>query len=130
MSVLSDPVGDMLTRIRNAIAVGHHDVNCPCSKINQAVIKVMHDEGYIQGFNVSDDKRSIKVDLKYYAGKPVIEHIKRVSKPGIRRYTKFASIRPVLNGLGIAIISTSQGVMTDHEAKKRKIGGEVICQIA
>ena len=126
---MSDPTGDMLARIHNALAMGHSSVECRSSKINSAVLKVMLDEGYIRGFHPTDDKRGLRVMLKYYAGKPAIEHIKRISRPGLRRYSGSSDIEPVLNGMGISIVSTSSGVMTDHKARKTGVGGEVICQV-
>lgn len=127
---MSDPVGDMLTRIRNALAVKHASVKCLGSKFNASILEVMRVEGYIRGFQVGEDGRSIKVALKYYAGKPVIEEIKQVSRPGLRRYAGSTEIKTVMNGLGIAIMSTSKGVITDHEARKLGVGGEIICQLA
>lgn len=126
---MSDPTGDMLARIRNALAVGHPSVVCRQSRLNAAILGVMADEGYIRGFRPSDDERGLKVLLKYYAGKPAIEHLRRVSKPGLRRYAGSGDIKPVLNGMGIAIVSTSKGVMTDHAARKKGVGGEVVCQV-
>ena len=126
---MSDPTGDMLARIRNALAVGHSSAVCRASKINSAVLQVLQDEGYIRGYSLSDDKYSIKVMLKYFGGKPVIEHVKRYSRPGLRRYVGAKDIKPVLNGMGIAVVSTSSGVMTDHLARKKGIGGEVICEV-
>ena len=126
---MSDPVGDMLTRIRNALLVGKKNVTCLGSKFNIAILTVMRDEGYLRGFELSKDKREIIVALKYYAGNPVIENIKRISRPGLRKYAGSDDIKLVMNGLGIAILSTSKGVMSDHQARKQKIGGEVICHI-
>lgn len=126
---MSDPVGDMLTRIRNALAVGHPTTSCRASRLNSSILQVLADEGYIRGHERSEDGRTIKVMLKYYAGKPVIDSIKRVSRPGLRRYSGFDSVKPVLNGMGIAVVSTSKGVMTDTDARKNRVGGEVICQV-
>lgn len=126
---MSDPIADMLTRVRNALAVGHTSVVCSASKQNMAILEVMRQEGYIRGVEPSEDGRQLKVALKYYAGKPVIEKIMRISRPGLRQYVGFRDIKPVLSGLGISIISTSQGIMSDVEAQKRSVGGEVICQV-
>lgn len=125
----SDPVGDMLTRVRNSLKVGHLTVVCPRSRLIAAVLDVLRDEGYIRGYEVGTDGRSIIVSLKYYAGRPVIESLKRVSRPGLRRYAGAAELKPVHNGLGIAVLSTSSGVVTDREARKRGIGGEILCQV-
>ena len=127
---MSDPLGDMLARIRNALAVNKETVECLGSKFSAAVLQVMTDEGYITGYKFSEDERKLQVVLKYYGGKPVIENIKRVSKPGLRRYAASDSIKPVLNGMGIAIVSTSKGVMTDTDAKKQGVGGEVVCHVS
>lgn len=127
---MSDPVGDMLTRIRNALAVNHPSVKCLGSKFNASILEVMRVEGYIRGFQMGVDGRSINVALKYYAGQPVIEQIKQVSRPGLRRYTGSDDIKSVMNGLGIAILSTSKGVMTDFQARKLGVGGEIICQLS
>lgn len=127
---MSDPTGDMLARIRNALAVGHTEVDCRASRFNEAILQVMRDEGYIRGWQQAEDQRSIRIALKYYGGKPAIELLRRISRPGLRQYTAAARIKPVLGGLGIAIVSTSQGVMSDAAAKRAKIGGEVICHVA
>lgn len=127
---MSDPTGDMLARIRNALAVGHDTADCRASNFNAAVLQVMQDEGYILGYQHAEDRRSIRIALKYYGGKPVIELIRRVSRPGLRQYTGAAGIKPVLGGLGIAIVSTSQGVMSDAAARRAKVGGEVVCHVA
>ncbi len=127
---MSDPIGDMLARIRNALAVNHTFVVCLASRFNAAILEVMLNEGYIRGYQVADDKRTIKVALKYYAGKPVIEYLHRTSTPGLRRYSKAADLKPFLNGLGIVVVSTSHGVMTDHQARSKGLGGELICQVA
>ena len=127
---MSDPLGDMFTRIRNALAVNKESVECRGSKFAAAILQVMVDEGYILGYKFSADKRSINVKLKYYGGKPVIENIKRVSRPGLRRYATGSNLKPVLNGLGIAIVTTSKGVMTNIEAKRQGVGGEIICHVS
>jgi small subunit ribosomal protein S8 len=126
---MSDPIADMLTRIRNAQQSEKVDVTMPSSKVKVAIAKVLKDEGYIEGFDVRsvEGKSELNVSLKYYAGKPVIEKIERVSRPGLRIYRGREDIKPVMNGLGVAIVSTSKGVMTDRKARATGIGGEVIC---
>ncbi|MDO4436083.1 MAG: 30S ribosomal protein S8 [Cardiobacteriaceae bacterium] len=129
--MLTDPVADMLTRIRNAQRIGRSLVTMPSSKQKVAIAKVLQDEGYIQSFKVEGDvKALLTIHLKYYQGKPVIEAIKRVSRPGLRIFKTKNDLPRVLGGLGIAIISTSQGVMSDHKARERGVGGEVICYVA
>ena len=127
---MSDPVADMLTRVRNALAVGHDSGLCSNSRLNAAILEVMRSEGYIRGAKPSEDGRGLQVALKYYAGRPAIESVRRVSRPGLRSYAGASKIKPVLNGLGVAIVSTSQGVMSDAEARKRGIGGEIICTVS
>jgi small subunit ribosomal protein S8 len=119
----------MLTRIRNAQQSEKVDVTMPSSKVKVAIANVLKDEGYIEGFDVRtvDGKSELNVGLKYYAGKPVIEKIERVSRPGLRIYRGREDIKPVMNGLGVAIVSTSKGVMTDRKARATGVGGEVIC---
>ena len=126
---MSDPIADMLTRIRNAQQSEKVDVTMPSSKVKVAIANVLKDEGYIEGYDVRtvDGKSELNVGLKYYAGKPVIEKIERVSRPGLRIYRGREDIKPVMNGLGVAIVSTSKGVMTDRKARATGIGGEVIC---
>ncbi|AMS33375.1 MAG: 30S ribosomal protein S8 [Betaproteobacteria bacterium] len=126
---MSDPIADMLTRIRNAQQSEKVDVTMPSSKVKVAIANVLKDEGYIEGFDVRtvDGKSELNVGLKYYAGKPVIEKIERVSRPGLRIYRGREDIKPVMNGLGVAIVSTSKGVMTDRKARATGVGGEVIC---
>ena len=126
---MSDPIADMLTRIRNAQQSDKVDVTMPSSKVKVAIANVLKDEGYIEGFDVRtvDGKSELNVGLKYYAGKPVIEKIERVSRPGLRIYRGREDIKPVMNGLGVAIVSTSRGVMTDRKARATGVGGEVIC---
>jgi small subunit ribosomal protein S8 len=128
----SDPIADMLTRIRNAQAVQKPGVTMPSSKLKVAIAKVLKDEGYIDGFEISGDaaKPVLNISLKYYAGRAVIERIERVSKPGLRIYKGRHDIPQVMNGLGVAIISTPQGVMTDRKARANGVGGEVICYVA
>ena len=126
---MSDPIADMLTRIRNAQATEKVSVAIPASKVKTAIAKVLKDEGYIEDFanrNV-DGKDVLEIGLKYYAGKPVIEKIERVSRPGLRISKGRDDIPRVLNGLGVAIVSTSRGVMTDRRARETGVGGEVLC---
>ena len=129
---MSDPIADMLTRIRNAQLVEQAVVAMPSSKVKLAIAKVLKDEGYIEAFKVSSDevKPLLEIALKYYAGRPVIEKIERVSKPGLRIYKSKDDIPRVMNGLGIAIVSTSHGVMTDRKARATGVGGEVLCIVA
>jgi small subunit ribosomal protein S8 len=129
---MSDPIADMLTRIRNAQASEKTSVVMPSSKIKAAIAKVLKDEGYIEDFKVSQDgaKTFLELGLRYYAGRPVIEKIERVSRPGLRIYKASRDIPEVMNGLGIAIVSTSRGVMTDRKARASGVGGEVLCIVA
>lgn len=129
---MSDPIADMLTRIRNAQMVEKPTVSMPCSKLKVAIAQVLKDEGYVDGFMVStaDGKPQLQISLKYYAGKPVIEHIERVSRPGLRVYKGRHDIPNVKNGLGVAIVTTPKGVMTDRKARQVGIGGEVLCYVA
>ena len=129
---LSDPIADMLTRIRNAQLVKKKTVEMPCSRTKRAIAQVLKDEGYIENFTIEkkDEKDTIKVYLKYYAGKSVIENIKRISKPGLRIYSTCRDLPVVMNRLGITIISTSSGVMTEKNAKLAGIGGELICCVS
>ncbi|MFY9477008.1 MAG: 30S ribosomal protein S8 [Pseudomonadota bacterium] len=129
---MSDPIADMLTRIRNAQMVEKATVALPSSKLKVAIAQVLKDEGYIDGFNVTGEaaKPTLEIALKYYAGRPVIEKIERVSKPGLRVYKGRHSIPQVQNGLGVAIVTTPQGVMTDRKARAAGIGGEVLCYVA
>jgi small subunit ribosomal protein S8 len=128
---MSDPIADMLTRIRNAQATEKQSVVIPASKVKQAIAQVLKDEGYIEDFAVrkNDGKAVIEIGLKYYAGKPVIEKIERVSRPGLRIYKGRDDIPRVMNGLGVAIVSTSRGVMTDRRARESGVGGEVLCVV-
>ena len=129
---MSDPISDMLTRIRNAQMAEKQSVSIPSSKLKVSIAKVLLDEGYIGGYKVVEDgaKPTLEIELKYYAGRPVIEKIERVSRPGLRTYKGHADIPTVMNGLGVAIISTSKGVMTDRKAKASGVGGEVLCIVA
>ena len=129
--MMTDPIADMLTRIRNAQSAGKADVTMPSSKAKLAIAGVMKEEGYITDFAVSSDgKPNMTVTLKYYQGSPVIDEMKRISRPGLRIYKNKDELPKVLNGLGIAIISTSAGVMTDKKARSEGRGGEVICTIS
>lgn len=129
---MTDPIADMLTRIRNAQAVRKTVVVMPVSKVKKAIAQVLKDEGYIDGFAVreSEGKPELEISLKYYAGAPVIERIERVSRPGLRIYKGRDDIPKVMNGLGVAIVSTSHGVMTDRKARATGVGGEVLCIVA
>jgi len=129
---MSDPIADMLTRIRNAQMVDKVSVSMPSSKVKAAIAQVLKDEGYIDGFQVKteDGKSQLEIALKYYAGRPVIERIERVSRPGLRVYKGSKSIPQVMNGLGVAIVTTPKGVMTDRKARAAGIGGEVLCYVA
>jgi len=129
---MSDPIADMLTRIRNGQQAQKVSVTMPASKLKQAIAKVLKDEGYIDDFAVRAEgkKASLDVALKYYAGQPVIERIERVSRPGLRVYKGSDDLPRVMNGLGVAIVSTPKGVMTDRAARASRVGGEVICIVA
>ncbi len=129
---MSDPISDMLTRIRNAQMAEKLTVSMPSSKIKAAIAKVLLDEGYVEGFKVvdNDGKPTLEIGLKYYADRPVIEKIQRVSRPGLRVYKGSEDIPRVMNNLGIAIVSTSKGLMTDRKARANGIGGEVLCIVA
>ncbi|PZO91776.1 MAG: 30S ribosomal protein S8 [Haemophilus parainfluenzae] len=129
---MHDPIADMLTRIRNGQRVGKQSVFMPSSKLKEAIAKVLKEEGYIESYTVEnrESKPTLTVELKYYAGEPVIELIKRVSRPGLRVYRGTKDIPSVMNGLGIVIMSTSQGVMTDRKARANDIGGELLCIVA
>ena len=128
---MSDPIADLLTRIRNAQMAGLPSVECPSSKIKQAILDVLKQEGYITGYSVSDDlvKPELTVELKYYEGKPVIEQLNRGSRPGLRLYSGKNDIPEVEAGLGISVVSTNKGVMTDKAAKEAGVGGEVLCTV-
>jgi small subunit ribosomal protein S8 len=137
---MSDPIADMLVRIRNAQLVGHTEVAMPASKLKSAIAQVLKDEGYIEDFairqkagekgGVDAAKKELAIGLKYYAGRPVIERLERVSKPGLRVYRGRDDIPRIMNGLGVAILSTSRGVMTDRKARADGVGGEILCIVA
>lgn len=129
---MSDPIADMLTRVRNAQMVEKATVAMPASKVKAAIAQVLKDEGYIDDFKVvnEDGKSELVITLKYYAGRPVIERIERVSRPGLRVYRGRNAIPQVQNGLGVAIVTTPRGVMTDRKARATGVGGEVLCYVA
>lgn len=129
---MTDPIADMLTRIRNGQMAGKAEVVLPSSKLKKAICNVLSAEGYIAGFDATTDgcKESLRVKLKYHHGVPVIEMIKRVSRPGLRIYRSNDEVPKVMGGLGIAIVSTSKGIMTDRAARSQSLGGEVICLVA
>ncbi|WP_439135117.1 30S ribosomal protein S8 [Pseudomaricurvus sp.] len=127
---MQDPLADMLTRIRNAQQVGKVDVTMPSSKLKINVTRVLVEEGYVTGFSVSEDAQpQLTVELKYFEGKPVIAELDRVSRPGLRNYSGKDGLPSVRGGLGIAIVSTSKGVMTDRAARAQGVGGEVLCTV-
>ncbi len=129
---MSDPIADMLTQIRNGQQSEKALVSMPCSNLKVAIARVLTDEGYIEGHTVREagDKPVLDIALKYYAGQPVIEKLERVSRPGLRIYKGRDDLPKVMNGLGIAIVSTSKGVMTDRKARAAGVGGEVLCIVA
>ena len=129
---MSDPIADLLTRIRNAQMVAKPTVLVPSSKVKVAISQVLKDEGYIDDFKVTsaDGKSVLEIALKYYAGRPVIERIERVSRPGLRVYRGSDAIPQVQNGMGVAIVTTPQGVMTDRKARATGVGGEILCYVA
>ncbi len=129
---MSDPISDMLTRIRNAQMASKASVAMPSSKVKVAIAKVLKEEGYVEDFAIRelDGKQTLEIGLKYYGGQPVIERIDRVSRPGLRVYKGVNDIPRVMNGLGVAIVSTPKGVMTDRKARASNIGGEVLCVVA
>jgi small subunit ribosomal protein S8 len=129
---MSDPIADLLTRIRNAQSVNKTTVAMPSSKLKVAIARVLKEEGYIEDFAVADQggKPELRIELKYYAGRPVIERIERVSRPGLRIYRGKSEIPTVMNGLGVAIVSTPKGVMTDRKARATGTGGEILCYVA
>ncbi len=129
---MSDPIADLLTRIRNAQMVAKPLVSVPSSKVKVAIAQVLKDEGYIDSFQIKtqDGKSELVIELKYYAGRPVIERIERVSRPGLRVYKGRDAIPQVMNGMGVAIVTTPKGVMTDRKARATGVGGEVLCYVA
>jgi small subunit ribosomal protein S8 len=129
---MSDPIADMLTRIRNAQSMEKVSVAMPASKIKTAIARVLKDEGYIEDFKTSTDAKlpTLEIALKYYAGRPVIEKMARISRPGLRIYRGRDNLPSVMNGLGVAIVSTPKGVMTDRKARSLGMGGEVLCTVA
>jgi small subunit ribosomal protein S8 len=129
---MTDPVGDLLTRIRNGQRANKSSITAPASKLRESVLRVLEREGYIRGFErhtLRDGIDELKIELKYNEGEPVINKIERISKPGRRVYAKIADLPKVYNGLGISIISTPRGVMSDSEARQANVGGEVLCQV-
>ncbi|RME33849.1 MAG: 30S ribosomal protein S8 [Gammaproteobacteria bacterium] len=129
---MQDPIADMLTRIRNGQRAQLKSVSMPASRAKQALAAVLKEEGYITDFSVADEdgKPQLVIELKYYQGRPVIEYLKRVSRPGLRIYRPCADLPKVNDGLGVAVVSTSQGVMTDRAARARGIGGEIVCYVS
>jgi small subunit ribosomal protein S8 len=129
---MSDPISDMLTRIRNSLQRNKRDVKMPSSKLKVAIANILKQEGYILDYSVAeqDKKATLTIELKYFEGKAVIESIKRVSKPSLRRYNSADDLPKVLGGLGVAVISTAKGVMTDKSAREHGIGGEVLCFVS
>jgi small subunit ribosomal protein S8 len=128
---MTDPIADMLTRIRNAQQARHDSVGVPASRIKAEIARILKDEGFIRDFEMPKEKeREIKIQLRY-SGKrePVVTGLKRISKPGLRVYTKADKLPRVLGGLGVAVLSTSQGLMTDREARQRRVGGEILCYV-
>ncbi len=128
---MQDPIADMLTRIRNGQSAGKVAVSMPSSKQKVAIAQLLKDEGYIANCTVTGDvKKVLEIELKYFQGKPVVEKICRVSRPGLRVYKRSYELPQIMNGLGIAVVSTSKGIMTDRAARKAKLGGEIICYVA
>ena len=127
--MMSDPLADMLARIRNAQMAGKAVVSFPNSNLKRATLDVMRAEGFILGYKESDDRRNIEMEIKYYTGRPAIESIRRRSRPGLRVYQRADEIKLVRNGLGVAIVSTSKGVMSDYRARELNLGGEILCEI-
>jgi small subunit ribosomal protein S8 len=129
---MSDPIADMLTRVRNALSVGKISVSMPASKQKVAIASLLKEEGYIKDFKQSTEgnKPTLEIELKYYEGKPVIELLQRISRPGLRVYKNKTEIPQVMGGLGVAIVSTSVGLMTDRGARKAGHGGEIVCYVA
>jgi small subunit ribosomal protein S8 len=130
--MMTDPIADMLTRVRNGLTAAKVAVVMPGSKVKTAIAKVLKDEGYIKDFQLSeqDGKAMLEITLKYYEGRPVIQTLQRKSRPGLRTYTNAGELPSVIGGLGVAIISTSKGIMTDRDARSAGIGGEVLCSVS
>jgi small subunit ribosomal protein S8 len=129
---MTDPVGDMLTRIRNGQRVGKSNVVSPASKLRTGVLDVLQREGFIRGYSVNEIRKGvseISIELKYFEGEPVIKHVSRVSTPGRRVYSKIKDLPKVYNGLGIAVLSTPKGVLSDQEARDQNVGGEILCKV-
>lgn len=128
---LTDPIADFLTRIRNALIAGHAATECRASNVNKELARILKEEGFIEDFMLLDDRKQgiIRVDLKYHEGVPVIEKLVRSSRPGRRHYAGTDNLPRVLGGLGVAIVSTSKGIMTDRDARKQRVGGEVLCTV-
>ena len=129
---LTDPIGDMFSRIRNAQMRSLNSIEIPSSNFRQNILKILKNEGYIKDYYIEKSEKNkvnLKINLKYYEGDPVIKEIKRISKPGRRVYSRATSIPKVMNGLGLAILSTPKGVMSDSDAKKNNVGGEIICKV-
>ena len=127
---MQDPISDLLTRIRNAQSAGHATVSLPSSKLKKAICEVLRDEGYIDGFRVDGEiKPSMTVSLRYHQGQPVIAELRRVSRPGLRIYKPSSELPKVRDGLGVAVVSTNRGVMTDRAARRAGVGGEVLCTV-
>ena len=129
---MTDPIGDMLTRIRNGQRAGKGSVHSPASRLRERVLEVLQREGYIRGYSRTDYERGkaeLSIELKYYEGEPVIREINRISRPGCRVYSKIRDLPRVYNGLGISILSTPRGVMSDSEAREANVGGEILCQV-
>ena len=127
--MMTDPIADMLARIKNAQAVGKTEVSFPNSRLKRALLDVLRAEGYIAGYEVGGDGRDITMRVKYYASRPVIETLRRVSRPGLRRYVPAKKLGRIQNGLGVAVVSTSRGLMSDHEAREKGLGGEILCEV-
>ena len=127
--MMSDPLADMLARIRNAQMAGKAVVSFPNSRLKRATLDVLRAEGFIHGYKESENRRDIEMEIKYYTGRPAIEFIRRRSRPGLRVYKRAGEIRPVRHGLGVAVVSTSKGVMSDHRARELNLGGEILCEV-
>lgn len=128
----TDPIADMLSRIRNGLSAHHATVATPTSKVRLAILEVLKTEGYIRDYHLEDGKdvhKQVIIELKYSEEQPVIKELQRVSKPGRRRYSSIADLPKVYNGLGILILSTSKGIMSDHQARQQKLGGEILCKV-